>query len=306
MFHRKGIIFGLLAAFSFSLMVVCVKAAHPIPPQEVIFARSVFNLILSYAVLKAQGAAIWGSSKNRWLLILRGLAGYGALSAYFFSLIKLPIGTASLIQYMSPVFSGIMAHFALRENSSRGQWFCLLFGLLGVGFIAHVLPIPSLNASIEWYYWFACLGSACLSGIAYVCVRRLSLAHENPEVIVFYFPLISLPLSLLCGLTGWVIPNTQQWFLLFGVGLSSYLGQVFLTHSLKNEKTSVAANTLYSGALFAVLWGILFFHELPDWSLFIGATFIIGSQVLLLHANSSGNSSLKQEHPTQERLRKTP
>lgn len=283
----KGVIFGLLAAFNFSLMILFVKAASPIPPQEVIFTRSVFNLVFSFLVLKMQNIPIWGNKSNFWILILRGLAGYLALSAYFFSLGKLPIGTASLIQYMSPVFSGILAFFILKESSSAKQWLCLIFGFLGIGFISHVLPSLSFAQALEWPYLLACLGSALLSGLAYICVRKLSLAHENPEVIVFYFPLISLPLSLLAGIQSWVVPNLPQTFLLIGVGITSYLGQVFLTYSLKSEKTSVATNTLYFGALFATLWGIIFFKEIPDWNLAIGALLIIGSQVIFLGKKES-------------------
>jgi drug/metabolite transporter (DMT)-like permease len=277
---RKGLWFALGAAFCFSLMSLCTKAAH-LPAQEVILARSIMNLIASGWLLKRNKISPFGSQSNLLSLLGRGLAGYTALSAYFYSLKELPIGMASLVQYTSPIFSGVFAFFVIKELTSWRQWVCLIFGLLGIGFVSHVLPFGQIRHDIPAVYWLTCISSAVLSGLAYVFVRKLSIAKEHPEVILFYFPLISLPFSLGFTLFNWVTPNIWQWFLLFGVGVTSYLGQIFLTYSLQSEKTVTATNMLYFGALFATIWGLLFFAEKLTWEFLVGASLIIGCQLLL-------------------------
>jgi drug/metabolite transporter (DMT)-like permease len=102
-------------------------------------------------------------------------------------------------------------------------------------------------------------------------------------VIIFYFPLVSLPLSFLPFILGWqkwVSPDFYQWLLIVGIGITSYAGQVFLTESLKLEKTARAANMLYFGALFGSIWGAVFLKDPITWGFAIGALIIIGSQLL--------------------------
>jgi drug/metabolite transporter (DMT)-like permease len=286
----KGALFALAAAFCFSVMVLCTKASK-LPSQEVIFSRSIFNLIASFTLLKYHNIPIFGQVRNRKYLIMRGIAGYAALSLYFYSIKFLPIGIASLIQYMSPVFSGIFAYLLIKESSSKNQWICLLLGLLGISFMTKVLPFGKIEGSINWVYWLCCLASAALSGLAYSFVRKLSIRQENPEVTVFYFPLISLPFSLFFMLGNLVIPNALQWLHIVIIGITSYLGQVFLTYSLQLEKTVTATNMLYFGALFATIWGILFFNEQISIEFCIGAALIVGSQIIF------GNKKLPKEDP---------
>ncbi|MDJ0625639.1 MAG: DMT family transporter [Candidatus Caenarcaniphilales bacterium] len=279
-FLSKGVVSGIAAALSFSLMILFVKLAKGIPAQETIFFRSIFTLIASVIVLKQQGLSIWGQKENKIFLLGRGLAGYVALSAYFFSVRELPIAVASLVQYMSPVFSAIFAFLFLREDSSFRQWLCLLVGFIGIGFISGVIPNGNLNTSTNGVYWISCLFSAILSGVAYVFVRKLTTLKESPEVIIFYFPLVSIPFSLVSTINNWVLPSFNQWIYLLGVCVYSYLGQIFLTYSLKMERTAAATNTLYLGSVFATIWGISFLSEIPSWNFYIGALLIIGCQLL--------------------------
>lgn len=62
----------VLSALSFSLMSVCVKQLEgAIPVAEVVLARSVVSLALSWWLLKHLGLNPWG--ERRRMLVLRGL-----------------------------------------------------------------------------------------------------------------------------------------------------------------------------------------------------------------------------------------
>jgi drug/metabolite transporter (DMT)-like permease len=235
----KGILFGLAAALSFSLMALFVKLSLGIPTQEIIFARSLFTLIASLLVIYSKKISPWGKVGNQSFLIIRGCAGYLALSAYFFSITKLPIGVASLIQYLSPIFSATFAYFLLKEGSSGRQIISLLMGLLGIAFVSELsISGPNLNQQsliAPPIYFLACVTSAILSGVAYSAVRKLNLQGENSDVIIFYFPLISLPLSLLASVPVWVWPSLKQSIFIFLACALSYAGQQFLINSGRHK-----------------------------------------------------------------------
>ena len=58
-------------------------------------------------------------------------------------------------------------------------------------------------------------------------VRKANNLKESPYVIMFYFPLFTVPLSLVLMGNSWVDPTTEIWIYLFLVGLTSQLGQMF-------------------------------------------------------------------------------
>ena len=86
---------------------------------------------------------------------------------------------------------------------------------------------------------------------------------EHPLVIVLWFPLVAAPAALPGTLARGVWPAGVEWLLLLGVGVLAQLGQVWLTRGLALERAGRATALSYLQIAFAVLWGWLFFAELP-------------------------------------------
>ena len=81
-----GVRFMLASAFFFSLMSLLVKVAgRGLPSQEIVLVRGVVTLVLSYWMVKRARIYPWGN--RRWILVLRGLLGFAALSCFYFALI---------------------------------------------------------------------------------------------------------------------------------------------------------------------------------------------------------------------------
>ncbi len=98
-----------------------------------------------------------------------------------------------------------------------------------------------------------------------MAVREAS-KTEHALVIVFYFPLVTVPATAPFW-SGFVMPQGWQWLVLLGVGVSTLLGQVFLTRGLSLEPAARAMTIGYTQIVFVTLWGIVFFAEYLDlWS----------------------------------------
>jgi len=270
-----------IGAFWFSIMGLLVKlAGRRLGSMEIVLSRGVITLALSWWALRHVGVSPWG--KNRRLLAVRGTLGSTALLCYFYSLVHLPLGEATLIQNMNPVFATLLAAVILDEFIRAPEILCLVASLVGVMFIAHpswlfgaavAAPAAPLDIAI------ALLGALC-SGAAYTLVRKMRGA-EHPLVIVFYLPLLSVPISLPFALMEWQWPNAVEWALLLGVGITTQLAQVSMTRGLQLERTARATTTGYLQVAFAVVWGALLLGEIPDvWTL-AGAVTIIGSTLVL-------------------------
>jgi len=276
---RPGVAFMVASALAFSGMGVLVKLLGTrLPSQEVVLARALISLLLSAFFVRRAGLSIWG--EQRGLLWLRGLFGYAGLSCVFYALSHLPLADATVIQYLHPIFTAGLAATVLGEAVGGGL--ALGVGLCVGGVLLVVRPAFLLGLSREGLDPFACgvaLAGAFFSACAYVVVRRLA-RREHPLVIVFYFPLVAVPMSLPGVVGRGVMPRGIEWGLLLGVGLLAQLGQVALTRGFQHEQAARATALSYLQVAFAAGWGALFFHEIPDlWSVGGALLILLGSFV---------------------------
>src|SRR4051794_8830753 len=109
-----------LSTLAFSLANVFVKQVSDIPAMEIVFFRCTLATIFCLVGLYRANADWRGS--NRKLLLLRGLFGTTALYLFFLTLHNIPLASAMTIQYLSPIFTSIIAIFLLNESVRRLQW----------------------------------------------------------------------------------------------------------------------------------------------------------------------------------------
>lgn len=262
----KGVQFMLLSTFFFALMNVCVKFLAHLPPMEVVLFRSIISLALSYGMIRRAGINPWGNRKL--VLITRGLAGGFSLLLYYTTLQNIPLAGAVTIQYLAPIFTALLGVFIAKEKVAPWQWVFFLVSFAGV------LVIEGVDTRISLKYLLIGVGSAFLSGVAYNSVRKLS-ETDHPLVIVFYFPLVSLPLSLVFCLFDWVPPRGNDWLWLVLIGLLTQLGQYFMTRSYQVEKLARVANLNYIGILYALGLGFVFFGETFHVYAYLGITLVL-------------------------------
>lgn len=277
--------FMLLSAFAFALMTACVKlvATHNIPVFEIIAARALVSLFISYLDIKRKKIAVWGNNKK--LLMARGVVGTLALICVYYAVTTLPLAEATLLQYTYPVFTAVLAFLFLKEKIQRTTLICIMLSLLGL--VVMVMPNLSIlsmgesgsNEVLPWFSIFVALLGALGSAIAYVIVKRLS-KTEDSSVIIFYFPLIALPLSIILLGDNFVMPNTEALVLLLFVGIFTQVGQVGLTKAMQSEAATKVTAFSYSQVVFSIILGLILFNEIPSaWTLSGGALIVIGALI---------------------------
>lgn len=269
-----------LGALFFSIMAALVKlAGQTLPTMEVVLARSLVTGGVSYAVLARRGVSLRGREPG--LLVARGVLGFFALSCFYFAVIRLPLADATVIQYTNPIFTALIAAVTLKEMLRRSEIALTVASLGGVLLVAR----PSFlfggeGAGLDPLGVTAALFGAVFSASAYVLVRRLR--QEEPMVVVFWFGLMSILMSLPFLAHGSTrLPVGWEWLILLGVGLSTHFGQVFLTRGLQLESAGRATAVGYLQILFAAVWGLLLFRERPDLWTGAGALVIVGCTWLL-------------------------
>jgi len=286
-----GARYMIASAFAFSLMAACVKASYNqgIPVLEILAFRALISLVISVYMVKRKGIPLFGERKL--LLFARGFIGFIALIFVFYGVVYLPLAEATMLQYLHPMFTALIALIFLREKASLSTLLCMVLCFIGLlvivrpDFVNEYLGFSTGTADLSvfgiWAAILGALGSAC----AYVIVRKLS-KTEDPTVIVMYFPLVALPGTLPFLWNSFVMPTGTTWLLLLAVGVSTQLGQVALTKGMQLEKAARAASYSYLQVVFAIVLGLLIYGETPSlWSL-LGACLILAGAYINVRGSS--------------------
>lgn len=270
-FLSEGVRAMFLSTLAFALANVCVKQVSHIPAMEIVFFRCLVGTAFSFYGLRKANADWKGS--NRKSLLLRGLFGTTALYFFFVTVQNIPLASAMTIQYLSPIFTTVIAIFLLKEGVRLMQWFFYAIAFSGVLFI------EQFDARVSLFFLVIGIVSAFCSGVAYNLVRSLR-EREHPLTVVLHFQLTGMVFGFLFTIFNWRTPQGWDWFYLFLVGVFSQLGQIFLTNALQKEKAASVAIINYSGLLYGLLFGWFVFGESQTVESIIGMSLVVLGVVL--------------------------
>ncbi len=269
------------STFSFAMANVFVKELSQMPVMEIVFFRSVVAGIFCYVGIKK--AQVHWAGNNKSFLIYRGVAGTTALILFFLTLQNIPLASATTIQYLSPIFTAFIAVFFLRESVKVVQWFFYAAAFCGV------LMIKNFDPRVSLFYLVIGIVAAFGSGVAYNFVRRLK-DSEHPLVIILYFQIVGLVVSVPLLFFDWKTPFGLEWLYLLLVGVFSQLGQVFLTNAFSRERAASVAIIVYTGLIYAISIGWIFYGEEQTVFTFLGmllVVFGVGASVIYGRRNRS-------------------
>ena len=241
-----------LSTLAFFLANICVKQVSGIPAMEIVFFRCAIASAFCLIGLHRAGEDWKGT--NHMLLLMRGVFGTTALFLFFVTLQNIPLASAMTIQYLSPIFTTVIAIFFLGESVARLQW--LFYALAFAG----VLLIERTDPRISPFFMVIGVISAFCSGMAYNLVRSMK-GKEHPLTVVLHFQLVGVVVGFVSLFFEWKTPVGWDWFYIFLVGVFAQLGQIFLTNALQKERVASVAIINYTGLIYALLAGSLLFSE---------------------------------------------
>ena len=262
----RGAWYMLVATFVFSLMTVFVKLLPEIPPLEVVFFRSIFMIIICHGMLLRLKLPVFGNNKP--LLILRGLSGTVALGLNYYLIQQVPLAAASTLIYLAPIFTTILGIYFVREKVTALQ-----FGFFALSF-SGILIIQGFDARISFFHLLVGLSCSLLMGLAYNCVRKLT-RSEHPLVIMYYFPPLSIPVTLLGMLFDWKTPEGMEWLYLLMVGVTGQLAQYWLTRAYQIAEIATVSIASYTSIIFALGLGFILFAESFNAMTYLGMLLVL-------------------------------
>lgn len=267
---RKAVIYMLISVVGFALMNLTVKYLDRLPATELVLFRSIVSLVLSLYFIRRRKLSPWGNQKN--YLIGRGIAGVTALSLFFYTLQKLPLGSAITLQYLSPVFTALFGIFILKEKVKWWQWLFFAISFAGIAII------KGFDSQISPLLFVLGISSSIFAGLAYNFIRKVK-NTDHPLVVVFYFPLIATPVMAIISAFHWVSPIGWEWALLLLMGLLTQIAQVNMTKALQLVEANEITAFKYLGVVFALGFDYFLFGYTYNWAVLVGMVLVISGVI---------------------------
>lgn len=244
-------------------------AMHPlqITQGRFIFALGFFLL-----------GAIWMRPKivnpNLKRHLTRTFFGWAGVTLMFAAVGFIPLGDATAISFLNPVFAMILAIPLLGERVGPIRWFAALIAFVG----AVILLRPGMDSFQPAA--FLALGAALMLGVEVIFIKRLS-ATEPPFQILLINNSIGLLIASAAAFFVWQQPTSLQWLALVGVGVSMASAQALFVNAMARADASLLVPFTYATLIFATLYDFIFFSVVPEWASVIGAAVIISGAALL-------------------------
>ncbi len=261
-----GVKYILIAGFFFGIINTLVKFYSDIPSIQIVFFRSIVTLFISLFIVKKKNIKI--INKHSKFLFLRGVFGAIALILYFSTIQNIPLASAVTLLYLAPIFTLIIAIFLLKEKPNPLQWPFILMSFCGA------IVIKSFDPRVNLKYFAMGVSAAIFAGLAYNMIRLLK-DKVDTHLIILYFPLVTIPLTLPFLFDSWVTPDLKTFLGLIGLGLATQIAQVYMTKAYQHSKASEIVHFNYLTTVYALVSGVVFFDEVININMIFGLSLII-------------------------------
>ena len=272
---RRAALHALTAAAAFSVTGICVKAASADTPNEVVvFFRCAVSLLTLLPWLLRDGLGVIRTQRPGGHLVRAGL-GVASMYCFFYAIGALPLATAMLLTYSTPLWIPFIAWLWLHERPALIVYPSVLLGLAGIALMIKPDPatLRSGGAAIG-------LAAGMLAAGAMVGIRRIA-DTEPPARIVFYFALMATVISAVPLGWAWQMPSLKAALLLIGAGVSATVGQLHLTSAYSIAPAARVGPFTYAAVPFSALLAWLIWQEQIEPTAWLGALLVVATCILV-------------------------
>ena len=275
-----GILFGIFAYLSFSILDAIQKTLvlhHSI--FQLLLVKYFFVLCLSLFESKRKNNYLFYKSKNIKLQIFRSLLSMIESGCFVLSFKYLSLANAHSVGSLAPVIVVALSAIILKEKVSPKTWIAIFIGFIGV------LIILRPTSSIFDPKALLPLIAAFILGLYQIVTKKVS-KHDTNETSLFYTSLIGLIIMSLLSSKFWTPVDKSSYSMFLGIGIFFSLGLYLQIIALSKARASIIQPFHYTLIFWAIIFGYIFYNDIPDMFTVIGAVIITCSGIFVLNQTS--------------------
>lgn len=260
----------LTSTVLFATMHALIRTtSQHMPAVEVAFFRNLFGLVVLAPLMMSSPVSILKT--NRFgQHVTRSVINVGSMLCFFIGLSMTPIARATALSFTAPLFTALFSALFLGEVFRWRRWTAIVVGFAGT----LVILRPGLGTMTQGDLLLVV--SAVLWSFALIEIKLLG-KTESSLTITSYVTLLMTPMTLVPALFVWQTPSPELWIGLITIGVLGVLGQIAVTEALLLADTTVVMPFDFLKLIWATLFGIVLFGEMPDALTYVGAAMVFGS-----------------------------
>jgi len=167
----------------------------------------------------------------------------------------------------------------LKEKVSPKTWIAIFIGFIGV------LIILRPTSSIFDPKALLPLIAAFILGLYQIVTKKVS-KHDTNETSLFYTSLIGLIIMSLLSSKFWTPVDKSSYTMFLGIGVFFSLGLYLQIIALSKARASIIQPFHYTLIFWAIIFGYIFYNDIPDMFTLFGAVIITCSGIFVLNQSS--------------------
>ncbi|MFN3170374.1 MAG: DMT family transporter [Hyphomicrobiales bacterium] len=286
----KAIILMALSMVLFAFDDAAIKAAGNLgdssaSPGEILIIKGVLGTLVYGALMWREGNRMTPAFVRAMLsdkaIAWRTAGDLLAAGAIVTALTLMPLSNVAAILQVLPLVVTLGAALILRESVGWRRWSAILVGFLGVMIIIR----PGTSGYDINTIW-------ALLAVAGLAIRDLAARRMQARFSTFSVVTMVAALLIPTGLgMHWVMESdplfTQiapaAWAYILGGGVFGMTAYYAITISTRMGELSVVAPYRYTRLVAALILAYIFFGEVPDIWMILGATLVIGAGLFTLY-----------------------
>jgi drug/metabolite transporter (DMT)-like permease len=205
---------------------------------------------------------------------------------FYAAVFYLPLADVMTYWLAAPIYIAALSPFLLGEHVGWRRWTAIAIGFLGVVIALQPSPAmfqsPAAAISIIGTFFFA-----------FLLISGRSLRNTPDTVLVFWQNVMGVVIGFGFAFFDWVTPSARDLVLLSLLGVVAMTAHAMINRALKLTDASVVAPLQYSLLFWAIVFGWLFFDDLPSIPMMIGAVLIIASGLFIFFREQQLNKKDK-------------
>ena len=270
-----GIFFAIFAYLAFSLLDTIQKTLIIYYSVfQILFIKYFFTFFLSLIESKRKKNFKFYLTSNWKLQLLRSLLSILESGCFILAFRYLSLADAHSIGALTPIVVVVLSYIFLREKISPRIWFAVFIGFVGVLIVMRPgLTVFDPASLIP-------LAAAFFLGLYQIVTRKVSAVDKN-ETSLFYAGIVGMFLMGFISFFYWK-PISVDFILMFlGVGALYSSGVYFQIVALSKARASIVQPFHYTLIFWSIIFGFLFYKDIPDLFTITGAFVIIISGVYI-------------------------
>jgi drug/metabolite transporter (DMT)-like permease len=277
----RGILLMLATGLLFSIMDALSKemTAH-YPVLQVIWARYFFHMLIMLAVLsRLRPLGTLVRSRRPGLQLVRSLAVVLS-SAFFVAAIKyIPLADATAVNFVAPLLVTALSVPMLGEKVGVRRW-----SAVAVGFLSVLIVIRPGPGMIHWAVLLPLIGAVCYA--FYQITTRMLAGIDDWPTTILYSAVVGVVGTSIAAPFAWTNPDWLGWAGFLALGILGSTSHLLLIRAFALAPASTLSPFGYVQLIWAILAGIIVFHDVPDaWTL-LGGALIAASGLYVLFRES--------------------